>query len=86
MQSSLVTCLSKEGWPSRHMHACDRDGTTEELVRWPETHCSFHEKVPHLTPQHPRVMESMNRAPTVWLKREGEQGQPSLLPPTGLTS
>lgn len=43
MQSSLVTCVSKEGWPSRRMHACDRDGAMEELVRWPETHLPFHE-------------------------------------------
>ena len=43
MQSSLVTCVSEKGWPSRYTHACDREGTTEELVRWPGSHPSFHE-------------------------------------------
>lgn len=35
MQSSLVTCVSEKGGPSRCMHACDREGTMEELGRWP---------------------------------------------------
>lgn len=36
MQSPLVTCVSEKGWPSRDTHACDREGTMEELGRGQE--------------------------------------------------